>query len=348
MISIDGSHGEGGGQILRTAVALAVVTKTPVRVTHIRANRPNPGIKPQHFTALQIIKELCDAETEGLRIGSDSLTFIPGEIKGGTYRFDIGTAGSIVLVFQACLLAGVHTSEPIRLYLKGGTDVKWSPSWDYFTSVFLPVMRAMGVSADAKLLRRGYYPEGGGEAEINIKPLKRLRPLQLDRFVRCEKVEGIVHVTNLPEHIGKRMKHAALKTFVSKGLNAHIQVDRGSSSSTGTGITVWTACDHVHLGKAALGEKGVPAEAVGEKAAEGVLSELNAHATVDVNLFDQLVPYMVLTDQSGVSACRVREISRHAETGIWLVSRFFDRDDLFAVKKVDGVYHVEAAGVGCL
>ena len=123
---IDGSYGEGGGQILRSAVALSVLTKEPIEITNIRANRPNPGIKPQHYTAIKIIRQLCNAETDGLNIGSSRLIFSPGEIKSGEYRFDIGTAGSIVLVFQACLLSLVETKDVITIRLTGGTDVKCS------------------------------------------------------------------------------------------------------------------------------------------------------------------------------------------------------------------------------
>ncbi|RLI64006.1 MAG: RNA 3'-phosphate cyclase, partial [Candidatus Asgardarchaeum californiense] len=128
MIEIDGSYGEGGGQILRNTVALSTITKKPVKIVNIRANRPNPGIKAQHYVAIKSIQELCDARVEGLEIGSSELTFYPGEIKGGKYRFDIGTAGSITLVFQAFILASVKTKNPIKITLTGGTDVKWSPT----------------------------------------------------------------------------------------------------------------------------------------------------------------------------------------------------------------------------
>jgi len=346
LISIDGSYGEGGGQILRTAIALSAVTNTPVEIKNIRANRPNPGIKAQHYTALRIVKELCNAETEGLEIGSHRVFFNPGEFRGGSYKFDIGTAGSIVLVCQACLLAAVRTTKPITLYLKGGTDVKWSPSWDYFTHVFLPLLRRIGVEVETRLIRRGYYPEGGGEAEIRIQPVDKLKPIKLEDFRECRKVEGIIHVTNLPEHIGRRMKHSAVKVFVNKGMDARINVETGSSRSTGTGITVWTTCEGIHLGKTMLGEKGVPAEEVGRRAAEELISELSAKPTVDVNLFDQLIPYMVLANGGEKSVCRVREISKHADTCMWLVSKFFDGEDLFKVEKTGETYRVEAVGRG--
>jgi len=141
LLHIDGSYGEGGGQILRTAVALSVLTKTPLEINNIRANRPKPGIKSQHYTAIKIMEELCNAETDGLTIGSSNLTFSPGKITSGDYHFDIGTAGSIMLVLQACILCSLRTNSPITLKVTGGTDVKWSPSWDYFKHVFLTLIK---------------------------------------------------------------------------------------------------------------------------------------------------------------------------------------------------------------
>jgi len=337
LISIDGSYGEGGGQILRTAVALSALTGKSVEISNIRANRPNPGIKPQHFTSIKIVKELCNANVEGLEIGSSHIVFHPGELKGGRYRFDIGTAGSIVLVYQTCLLAALRSSQPITLYLKGGTDVKWSPSWDYFSYVFLPTIRRMGFQVESKLIRRGYYPEGGGEAEIYIKPIRDLKSLKLESFSDCKTVEGVIHLTNLPEHIATRMKHSAVKTLISKGINASIRIDKSSSISTGTGITLWTKCDGVYLGKTLLGERGVSAEEIGRKISEELLEELSYHPTVDVNLFDQLVPYMALAKDESI--CMVREISKHAETCIWLVSHFLNKK--FEIEKKDGIYRVK-------
>ena len=338
MISIDGSYGEGGGQILRTAVALSAVTGKSVEITNIRANRSNPGIKPQHFTSIKIIKELCNAKVEGLEIGSDHIVFHPGELKGGRYKFDIGTAGSIVLVYQTCLLASIRTIQPITLHLKGGTDVKWSPSWDYFAYVFLPLLRKMGIQVDIKLILRGYYPKGGGETEIYIKPIKHLKGINLDDFSDCKTVEGIIHITNLPEHIGRRMKHSALKILINKGIDAKIQIDKRTSISTGTGITLWTRCNGVYIGKTVLGERGIPAEEVGRKAADELLNELSFHPTVDINLFDQLIPYMALAKDE--SRCIVKEISKHAETCIWLVSHFLDKK--FELEKKNKVYQVRA------
>jgi len=340
---IDGSYGEGGGQILRSAVALSVLTKEPIEITNIRANRPNPGIKPQHYTAIKIIRQLCNAETDGLNIGSSRLIFSPGEIKSGEYRFDIGTAGSIVLVFQACLLSLVETKDVITIRLTGGTDVKWSPSWDYFSHVFLPIIQKMGVSVRAKLIRRGYYPKGGGEAILTVQPCEAIRPLLLDVQQDFSEVNGIVHLANIPEHVGKRMKHAAIKTLVQKNLKVSLQVEKTTSFSAGTGITLWAQTDDAVLGKTGLGERGVPAEKVGESVATALIQEIVSGATIDIHAFDQIIPYMALSDRKQ-SSCIVREISSHAQTNMWLVGQFFGDNNVFSVEDKKGLKMIKIEG----
>ena len=178
MLEIDGSYGEGGGQILRNAVALSVLTNKPIKILNIRANRPNPGIKAQHYVALKSIVEITNAEAKGLKIGSSQISFKPNKINGGIYKFDIGTAGSITLVFQACILALTKCTENITIRLTGGTDVRWSPTWDYFQNVYLPLIKKMGITVQSKLILRGYYPKGGGEALITMKPTKKINPLK--------------------------------------------------------------------------------------------------------------------------------------------------------------------------
>ena len=326
MIEIDGSYGEGGGQILRNTVALSTITKKPVKIVNIRANRPNPGIKAQHYVSIKSIQELCDARVEGLEIGSSELTFYPGEIKGGKYRFDIGTAGSITLVFQAFILASVQTKNPIKITLTGGTDVKWSPTWDYFQHVFLPLLTKTGIDVKAYLIKRGYYPKGGGEAEIEIKPTKTVKPLRLSDDQEFTEIKGIVHIGNLPDNISTRIKHSVIKTLLKHAFMTSIEVDKSKTLSPGTGITLWAESKDTILGSAVLGERGITSEEVGEKAALNIIKEIESGATLDVYAFDQILPYMVLACDEGESSCRIRELSNHASTNMWLLQRFFDVD----------------------
>jgi RNA 3'-phosphate cyclase len=336
MLEIDGSYGEGGGQIVRTAVALSVMTNQPIHVRNIRANRPIPGLRPQHFTALSCIREICDAEVEGLTINSKTLEFTPHTIKPGTYYFDVGTAGSMTLVFQACLLSGLKTNGPLTIHLQGGTDVRWAPSWDYFSHVFLPLVKKLGVHADAQLIKRGYYPVGGGEAVLTIQPADQLVPFQAGEPQSFHEIQGIINLANLPEHIGIRMKHAAMKTALQYNLNSSLRIDAMSSSSPGTGITLWSSSDTTILGSTILGEKNVSAEMVGEQAASQLIKEIQSGATLDSYGIDQLLPYLACAPK--VSTCLIRELSTHTTTNMWLMKQFLPVD--FELTQQQGIIRI--------
>jgi len=331
MIEIDGSYGEGGGQILRMSIALAALTKKPVKVFNIRANRPNPGLRRQHMVGIESVAKICNANVKNLSLGSKSIEFYPGELEGGEFEFDIGTAGSITLVLQACLLPSIFAKRQTHLILKGGTDVKWSPPWDYFQNVIVELLRKMGVSIEAYLNRRGYYPVGGGEVEIFIKPCDRLNKLSFDKGI--EGIEGIVNIANLPTAIAERIKKASLEEFGKQKMNADIMIEETSAACSGVGIVVWTKGKI--LGADSLGEKGKPAEKVGMEAAKKLIAEIKADADLDVNAVDQMLPYIVM---AGGGEFRCREISRHAETLMWLIKKFIDVN--FEVKK-NGIYKVK-------
>jgi RNA 3'-terminal phosphate cyclase (ATP) len=324
MLEIDGSYGEGGGQIVRTAVALSVLTNQPIHINNIRANRPIPGLRPQHFTALSCIQAICGAEVEGLSINSKTMTFTPHTIKPGTYSFDVGTAGSMTLVFQACLLSGLRTTEPLTIRLRGGTDVRWAPSWDYFAYVFLPLVKKIGINANVNLLKRGYYPTGGGEAVLTIYPPNQLISFKVGEPQNFDEIQGIIHLANLPEHIGTRMKHAAMKIAVQHNLRSSLRIESASSSSPGTGITLWSTSEATILGSTVLGEKKTSAEAVGEQAAHQLIQEIKSGATLDLYAIDQLLPYLACAPKE--STCLVREVSNHTNTNMWLMKKFFTVD----------------------
>ena len=336
MLVIDGSYGEGGGQIVRTAVALSVLTKQPIEITNIRAQRPIPGLRPQHYTAISCIQKICDAEVEGLTVHSMNLKFTPHDIKPGTYTFDIGTAGSMILVFQACLLSAFHTPFPVTIKLRGGSDVRWAPSWDYFTSVFLPLISKMGIKTEAKLIKRGYYPTGGGEAILIVYPVEKLNSFHAEEPQIFTEMNGIIHRANLPDHISTRMKHAALKIAMKYKLHSNIKIDAVSSSSPGTGITLWSESGSTILGSTLLGEKAVSAERVGEIAANQLMQEILSGATIDRYGIDQILPYLVLAQKG--SSCLIREISNHMKTNMWLIKQFFDLN--FEVKSQQTIMRI--------
>ena len=339
MLEIDGSYGEGGGQILRNAVAFSVLTKKPIKITNIRANRPNPGIKAQHYVAMKSMAEICDAKVEGLEIGSETITFKPGKIKGGRYTFDVGTAGSVTLVFQACILACVKSKEQITINLSGGTDVKWSPSWDYFENVYLGLLKKMGLKVYPKLFIRGYYPRGGGEAVTTISPVDKIKPLVLKDVEELKEVKGKVNISNLPEHISKRIHHSAVKTFLKNDFMTSIEVDSSNSLSPGVGITLWSEGKKSIIGTGLLGEKGLSSEEVGKTAAANFLKEIASESNIDAYAFDQLLPFMVLAKKQGKSTCIVRELTNHASTNMWLIKQFFDVD--FKILQTENNIQVE-------
>ena len=338
LLEIDGSYGEGGGQILRTAVALSALKNVPIKIINIRANRPDPGIKAQHYVAIKCIKELCGAEVSGLEIGSSTLTFIPGDVKGGKYKFDIGTAGSIILVFQTCILAFLKSSEPINIKVTGGTDNKFAPTWDFFQHVFIPLIKKFGVKIDTKLIKRGYYPRGGGEAEITIHPTKNINPLKLADEQLFFDVKGLIHIANLPDHIATRIKHSSIKKLLKNNFKSDISIEQTSSFSPGTGITLWAESQDTILGTTVLGERGLSSEEVGNTAAGNIIKEIVSGANIDVHAFDQLLPYMTIFDKKDTSSCIVREISNHASTNIWVLKKFFDVD--FEIKQNENNFSI--------
>ena len=315
-MEIDGAHGEGGGQLLRNSAALAAVTHIPVRVTNIRARRPKPGLAAQHLTALQAVAALADATVEGLNVGSREVTIAPGHLRGGRFSFDVGTAGSVTLVLQACLPPALRAPEPVELRLVGGTDVPWSPPLDYFRFVFLPLLARMGGKVTIELVRRGYFPRGGGEIRVSVVPAPEFRPLLVEPPGAMRRVDGIAHVGNLPRDVAQRMKHAALRRFV--GI-AEAKVEETSEAAIGPGgaIVLWTEHENTVLGSSGLARKGVPAEALGQAAADEVVEDLRAHASLDIHAADQVLLYSALA--KGESRFSVREITKHMETTMWLL-----------------------------
>jgi RNA 3'-terminal phosphate cyclase (ATP) len=314
MIEIDGSYGEGGGQIVRTAVALSAVTGEDVKVTNIRKNRPEPGLKAQHLTAIRTAALICDANVTGLSLHSTDISFSPGEIRGGKHEIDIGTAGSISLLLQCLMPAAVHAGDELELTITGGTDVAWSPSIDYLRHVTNSALSRMGYDCEIVTLARGYYPKGGGCVRARIGP-SELKGYDFT-VEKCQ-ISGISHCSNLPEHVAKRQADSAAELVNAAGFGCHIDTECAQQFSTGSGITLWSGL----LGGSALGKRGLPAEKVGRSAAEELLTELRAGASVDVHLADQLIPYMGL---SGGGSYTVRELSQHTRTNIWATEQFLD------------------------
>lgn len=199
----------------------------------------------------------------------------------------------------------------------------WAPTWDYFAHVFIPLVNKMGVNAKVTLLQRGYYPKGGGKAVLTVNPTPKVRPFIVDAPQAFKTIEGIIHLSGLPDHIATRMKHAALKEALAAGLEGHIMVETVSAASQGVGITLWSSTEKTILGSGVLGERRVSAEQVGTMAASRLLADIKAGATLDSYAIDQLLPYMMASPDE--SRCLVRECSSHTKTNIWVLQQFEPR-----------------------
>ena len=319
-VEIDGSYGEGGGQILRTAVALSVITGKPVRIYNIRANRPNPGLRPQHLHGILALKELSNARVKGAKVSSTVLEFIPGKAEPKHIRVPIKTAGSITLVLQALLPAMAFTGGSFEI--TGGTDVPWSPPVDYLKNVTLFALEKTGIKAELEIRRRGHYPKGGGLVVGKVEPWEERKPLVAVEWKKVGRFAGISHATNLPAHVAERQAKSAeekLRELYSVPVEIETEVSR--SLGPGSGIVIWAETDKLRLGGDALGKRGKPAEVVGREAAEELIEQLEPKKAVDRFLGDQLIPFLAFTG----GEIGVAEITNHLVTNVWVVERFFGK-----------------------
>ena len=314
MVEIDG--GEGGGQILRTAVALAAVGGRALRVTNIRGARPKPGLQPQHLLAVKSVAESCGGQVGGAQIGSREIEFAPGALRAmGDWSLDVGTAGSVMLLLQSLLPCLALAPGPSRLRLTGGTNNPWAPPFEYFARVFLPAVREMGVRAEARLERRGFYPRGGGVVEIAVQAPARLQPFRRVERGDLRGIGGIAYSSSLPEHIVARMAEAAAARLAEAGYRgARIEQDTGApSAGPGCGIILFAEFERGVVAGDALGERGKPAEKVGREAAHALLAEIETGAPVDHHLGDQLAVWCGLAEgESEYLASRATDHLRSA------------------------------------
>lgn len=342
-LEIDGSYGEGGGQLLRSSVALSCLTGKAIRIFNIRGKRPNPGLQPQHMTALKAAAEVSGAKVQGLSVGSKEVYFEPKGIKGGKYYFDIKTAGSVTLVMQTLLPILSFADQPSEVTIIGGTDVPWSPTIDYFKYVALEAFRRLGIDATVELLRRGHYPRGGGKVVLRVRPVGEILPIVAVKRGRILSVRGVSHCTNLPAHVASRQASSALKILREGGIeDVRVAEERSEGEGPGSGIALWAWVEGgPNQGADAIGAREKRAEEVGREAAGKLLAELNTGMAVDRHLGDMLVIYMAVA--KGHSEIGVSSLTLHAETMIWLTERFMDlnwrierRADGTAVLSVDG------------
>jgi RNA 3'-terminal phosphate cyclase (ATP) len=336
MIVLDGSQGEGGGQILRSALALSLCTGAPFRIDNIRAGRPRPGLMRQHLTAVQAATQVGSAETTGAAVGSRSLTFKPGKLRAGDYAFSVGTAGSATLVLQTVLPALVSADGPSQLVIEGGTHNPASPPFDFLDRTFLPLLARMGPRVHAKLERPGFYPAGGGRIRVSIDP-SPLTPLVLERRgeIRARRARAIV--ANLPRLIAERELSCLAKRLDWESRAYSIEENK---DSLGPGNVVLTEVESESLTEVftAFGEKSVRAEAVAGHVADETLAYLSADVPVGQHLADQLILLLAL---AGGGTFRTLAPTQHARTQCMVVERFLGRKILIA-EEGSGVWRISA------
>lgn len=339
MHEIDGSYGEGGGQLLRTAVALSAITGEAVHVRNIRANRAKPGLAPQHLTAVMAVASLCGAETEGLEAQSREILFRPGRLRGGRFDFCVGTAGSITLVLQAALPVAVACGEGLWMRITGGTDVRAAPPLDYFRHVLLPLLARMGVRVRIEVLKRGYYPRGGGEVAVEVLPSLPLQPLILDTPGALRDIRGFAHIANLPDHVIQRVTSSALAELSAFPAPSIDQAVLGADKAIGAGgaIVLVAQMAHTILGASATAQRGVPAELLGSETGKLMRKEIFSGATLDMHAADQVLIYLALA--GGPSFFLARKLSSHALTTLWLLEQFLPVR--FNIIEADSLVRVE-------
>lgn len=311
MWRVDGAQGEGGGQLLRTALALAAATGTPLHIEHIRAGRRPPGLAPQHLAAAQAVAALCGGRLEGAELRSPALTFRPGTTLSDELTVDVGTAGNVILVLHTLLPILAAHGRGAGLRLIGGTDVRAAPPFDYLQQITVPLLARLGLALQVQAPRRGYYPRGGGVLQAQAAPCAGLRPLQLPQPGRVLAIDGLAHVTRLPLSIAERMAAAAGRHLPRANIRA-VALDPSTAYGPGGAVVVWARTEHTRLGAAAVAERGVPAEALGEAVGTALAAELASGASLDVHAADQLLVYLALA--GGRSQFRAREFSSHART----------------------------------
>jgi RNA 3'-terminal phosphate cyclase (ATP) len=318
MIELDGSVGEGGGQILRTSLTLAMITGRPFRIRQIRARRSKPGLMRQHLVAVQAAAQICGAEVRGAAVGSQELEFVPGTIRGGEYRFAIGTAGSCTLVLQTVLPALLMAEQPSTLHLSGGTHNPMAPPVQFLQRAFCRLLAEMGAQVDLRLERFGFYPAGGGEVIASVRPCAQLQPrMWMERGER-KAAYAESFTAGIPARVAQRELEC-----VGKAMNwgEDQLLARRLPDEQGPGNALMLTLDYEHTTEVftAFGEKSVSAENVAREAVQRARQYLCSKAAVSEYLGDQLMLPLALAGGGGFT---VDEVSMHARTNAGVIELF--------------------------
>lgn len=333
VLTLDGSHGEGGGQILRTALSLSTITARAFRLINIRAGRRNPGLLPQHLSAVRAAATISEATVSGDRLGSIELSFAPKHLpKSGSYVFDVaetaerGSAGSVTLILQTLMVPLALADGPSILVLRGGTHVEWSPPFDDLINAYFPALRRMGFRIDAELKRWGWYPVGRGEVVCSTDGDRAgggapwPRPIEAIKRGTLQRISGRAVAANLPAHIPQRMVDRARASLADLGVPMDVQPQRVTAACPGAGIFLVAEYEQLAASFSAYGRLGKPSETVAEEAVAAFRTHHASEAAVELHLADQMLLPLALA--AGVSTFTVERPTGHLITNAWTIGQF--------------------------
>jgi RNA 3'-terminal phosphate cyclase (GTP) len=325
MIQIDGSYGEGGGQVIRTAVAMSCITNQPIKITNIRKGRSKPGLRPQHLTGINAAAHICGANVSGNQINSTELTFNPGKHMHGKFQFNVGTAGAVTLVLQTLVPIAAFGTDCSTFEIIGGTDVKFAPTIDYFMHVFGRNLKIMGLEIKTEEVQRGFYPKGNGKVRIVVHPWKQRKKFDAIKQKKLEHID--VHSICSEELRKAKVAERQLqgfKTNLSKDFRAKILEEKivyETSLSPGTSLHAHAHFKNCKLGVIELGDIRKKAEAVGKECAQKLIEEIRSGATVDHRMADQFLPFLAFTG----GRFKTSRISNHLKTNAWVIQQFLPK-----------------------
>jgi len=341
MIEIDGSI--GGGQLLRTAIGFSALMLEPVKITNIRKGKQGkPGLRPQHLMGIKVVGEFCQAEMKGLAVGSLEVEFTPKKLDVYDKKIDIRTAGSISLLLQTITTLLVFSKKPVTLEIVGGTETKWAPPIQFTKYVTFPILNSMGAELSLEIIKHGYYPKGGGKVIVESKPTKKLYPIVcLDRGnIKSIHIHSVCG--QLPKHVAERQGYSALRAiqYHYPKVKSSLSIKSVDSFSPGSSVTCYAACENSFLGGDCLGERGLKAEIVGQRAAEQLIRSLKSKAAFDKNMADQILVFIALA--KGKSEVTVEELTDHCRTNIHAIEQMLPV--LFDVNEEKKEISVEGTG----
>lgn len=339
-VFIDGSMGEGGGQILRTSLALACITGKNLHIENIRAARRKPGLAKQHLSCVRAACEICGGQCKGAAIGSQVLDFQPGAIRSGIFSFDIGSAGSATLVIQTIMPALFLADEPSIITVTGGTHNPWAPPYDFLAETFLPAIKSTGYDADCKLEKYGFYPAGGGKIAFNVRPRQEKQHQLIDFCLPTEDIQihARIYTAKLPTHIAQRQKKLLFQSKLQFQNIEHIEVT--NSDGPGNCVTLWLCSEGRTTVFTAFGQKGKPSEKVVGEVVKLAEDFLRSGVAFDCFLADQLLIYMAISKSGSFTT---NDLTTHLTTNIETIKKFLPVD--FETEHRDGTYRISCKSI---